>query len=236
MPVKLKAVKDGRKIKKTGTSKAPSKQPSFSESDSDSDNDGVDEEGMERLMKALGDDGLDDFDQTQLELALGDEDNWATEDEGDGDDEASDSEEGGSNVAGKVYLDEEMDDSQEEDEDEEGEGEGEGLDENVEQGDEQDQIALDDVESVDEDAVPRQKIEIDNEVRVSPFAKCAYMFKLKGQVALERIRETIQLDPSLPWTETLVLSYPQTIDVDVNDDLNRELSLYATNLSTTCPF
>ena len=46
------------------------------------------------------------------------------------------------------------------------------------------------------------------------------------QVALERIRDTIQLDPSLPWTETLVLSYPNTIDVDVEDDLNRELALY----------
>ena len=34
------------------------------------------------------------------------------------------------------------------------------------------------------------------------------------------------MDPSFPWTETLVLSYPETIDVDVNDDLNRELALY----------
>lgn len=48
-----------------------------------------------------------------------------------------------------------------------------------------------------------------------------------AQVALERIRETIQLDPSLPWTETLAISYPNTIDVDVDDDLNRELVLYA---------
>jgi hypothetical protein len=46
------------------------------------------------------------------------------------------------------------------------------------------------------------------------------------QIALERIRETIQLDPSLPWTETLSISYPEVIDVDVNDDLNRELALY----------
>ena len=34
------------------------------------------------------------------------------------------------------------------------------------------------------------------------------------------------MDPSLPWTETLVLSYPETIDVDVSDDLNRELAFY----------
>jgi rRNA-processing protein EBP2 len=32
-------------------------------------------------------------------------------------------------------------------------------------------------------------------------------------------------DPSLPWTETLSLSYPYTIDVDVHDDLNREVAL-----------
>ena len=48
---------------------------------------------------------------------------------------------------------------------------------------------------------------------------------LFSQIALERIRETIQLDPSFPWTETLSVTYPETIDVDVDDDLNRELAL-----------
>lgn len=48
-----------------------------------------------------------------------------------------------------------------------------------------------------------------------------------GEIALERIRDTIKLDPSLPWTETLSVSFPKTIDVDVNDDLNRELALWA---------
>lgn len=48
---------------------------------------------------------------------------------------------------------------------------------------------------------------------------------------MERIRETIQLDPSMPWTETLVVTYPETIDVDVDDDLNRELALYVSFLS-----
>lgn len=43
---------------------------------------------------------------------------------------------------------------------------------------------------------------------------------------MERIRETIQLNPSMQWTETLVVTYPETIDVDVDDDLNRELALY----------
>ena len=30
----------------------------------------------------------------------------------------------------------------------------------------------------------------------------------------------------MPWTETLTMTYPETIDVDVDDDLNRELALY----------
>jgi rRNA-processing protein EBP2 len=47
------------------------------------------------------------------------------------------------------------------------------------------------------------------------------------QVALDRIRQTIQLDPSFPWTETLMVTYPHTIDVAVEDDLQRELALYA---------
>lgn len=42
---------------------------------------------------------------------------------------------------------------------------------------------------------------------------------------MQRIRETIQLDPEMPWTETLALRYPETMDVDVSDDLNRELAL-----------
>lgn len=42
---------------------------------------------------------------------------------------------------------------------------------------------------------------------------------------MDRILSTIKLDPSLPWTETLVTTYPSSVDVDVNDDLNRELEL-----------
>jgi rRNA-processing protein EBP2 len=43
---------------------------------------------------------------------------------------------------------------------------------------------------------------------------------------LERIRDSIRLDPSLPWTETLTTTYPSVHDVDVSDDLGRELSFY----------
>ncbi len=46
-----------------------------------------------------------------------------------------------------------------------------------------------------------------------------------NQDALERIRENIKLDSSFPWTETLVVTYPEAIEVDVDDDLKRELAL-----------
>ncbi|KAH9924331.1 eukaryotic rRNA processing [Epithele typhae] len=62
---------------------------------------------------------------------------------------------------------------------------------------------------LDEDAVLQQKVRLTT--------KC---------IAMERIRSTIALDPALPWTETLSVTYPETINVDVDDDLNRELAFY----------
>ncbi|EKM79510.1 hypothetical protein AGABI1DRAFT_114057 [Agaricus bisporus var. burnettii JB137-S8] len=157
---------------------------------------------MERLVKLLGEDGLDEFDRAQLRSMGGEE-----EDEDEDEDESGEEGESGD--------EEKVDENEDEvsDEDEEGEVslvKPTSTDEDDEDEDEQDDaIPLDEIESIiDEDAVPKQKLEIDN------------------QVALERIRQTIQLDPSLPWTETLVVTYPQKIEVDVNDDLNRELAFY----------
>ncbi|KAL1676881.1 eukaryotic rRNA processing protein EBP2-domain-containing protein [Schizophyllum commune] len=156
--------------------------------ESDSDDEGVDEEGMERLMKLLGDDGLDEYDQAQLNTMLG------------GDDESGSEEEG---------EEEEGEDDSDGEADSDSEEAAAGPSATKPQEADDDAIPLDEVEDeVDEDAVPQRKLEIDN------------------TVALERIRDTIQLGPSLPWTETLVLSYPNTIDVDVEDDLNRELAFY----------
>ncbi|KAI5980921.1 eukaryotic rRNA processing [Pisolithus albus] len=39
-------------------------------------------------------------------------------------------------------------------------------------------------------------------------------------------KQKVEIDNTLPWTETLVVTYPETIEVDVNDDLNRELAFY----------
>ncbi|KAI0657247.1 eukaryotic rRNA processing protein EBP2-domain-containing protein [Cubamyces menziesii] len=145
---------------------------------------------MEKLMNALGEDGLDDFDREQLRALTGDEDEESQEgSEGEEDEEAE---------SGEDTDAEEQEDDEEADEKEQAEG-----DEPLIPVDE-----LSDEEALDEDAMPRQKVEIDN------------------KIAMERIRSTIALDPSLPWTETLTVTYPESIDVDVEDDLNRELAFY----------
>ena len=134
------------------TVEAPPPAPVVSDSEGDeSDDGGVDEEGLERLMNALGDEGLDEFEQEQLESVLGgdeDEDDEVSSEDGDWVDEG--------------LSDDESIGADSEDEDEDGENSADDEDE-VE-----DEIALDDVDdsqSVDNDAVPRQKIEIDNHVR-----------------------------------------------------------------------
>jgi rRNA-processing protein EBP2 len=104
-----------------------------SETDEDS---GVDQEGLENLVRALGEDGLDEFDLAQLRMLA---------DEGESDEEED---------AGPT--------TQSEDEEQAGEEEAD------------EEIALDDedIDSVDEDAIPRRKIQVDNEVRPSQLPPC----------------------------------------------------------------
>ncbi|KAJ2934764.1 hypothetical protein H1R20_g2353, partial [Candolleomyces eurysporus] len=197
------------------------------EDDEDDDDDGVDEEGMERLLKALGEDGLDDFDKAQI-MALNGTDSDEEEDSGEEGSEDEDVEQEGAS-------DEEEDQSGSEEEEDEEENAAkpakskmapQAADDEDEEDDEA--IPLDEADdSVDEDAVPRRKVEIDN--KVCNFCYLLLMARLTVEfckVALERIRETIALDPSLPWTETLAVTYPHTIEVDVTDDLNREVAFY----------
>lgn len=234
------AVKSGGSSSKKSRTSASSKKPAptlpavhaqeDSEADSGDDGegeDGVDEAGMNRLMAALGDDGLDDYELAQLANINGD----GSEDENGSDsgeeESASDAEVDAADEASEASDE----DAEEEDELHAGSGDGEDSeeDEDVEDDDDDDDdaVALDEVESVDDDVVPRQKIEIDNKVRGIPRV-CAVVLNTYGvQVALDRIRDTIKLDPTLPWTETLALSYPEEITVDVEDDLNREVALYA---------
>lgn len=108
------------------------------ENESSEDED-VDAEGIERLVKALGEDGLDDFDRASL-AALTDD-----------------------NEESRSAEEEEI---AEGDDEEEREQQTEAQEEHSEAADkEEDVIALDEVDEVDDDVVPRQKIEIDNKVR-----------------------------------------------------------------------
>ena len=109
------------------------------EGESSSGSDDVDEKGMNRLIELLGDDGLDDLDKYQLGLLSK---------RGETDEEDDDS---------AVNKDEELvekEEGEEEEEEEPTSAMAEALED----------VDLEDVSSVDEDAVPRQKILINNAV------------------------------------------------------------------------
>ena len=170
------------KLKGKASEKAPSPSPEHSEEENEhepsfdddehsgdsEDEDGVDEEGMARLMKALGEDGLDELGKAQLRAL-------------DGADEAESENGHDSEVERASELDAEKADEElggeDESEDEEDivEATATLFDESTEDGEEEDgdiavephDIPMDEASSVDEDAIPRQKIEIDNKVRFS---------------------------------------------------------------------
>jgi rRNA-processing protein EBP2 len=114
--------------------------PDDSDSNESDEDSGVDEEGLQNLVKALGKDGLDEFDLAQLRMLTG---SPVDEEEESGEDDDAD-------------ATTELEDVDQLDEEKEEEG-----------------IALDDedVDSVDEDAVPRRKVEVDNKAR--PFHSLA---------------------------------------------------------------
>ena len=140
-PKAEKKIRPGPKLPKL-VEPPPTDNSDTSESGSD-EGSGVDEEGLEKLVRALGEDGLDEFDLTQLRMLacppVGEEEDGKEEDEEDADDNAD-------STTGS-----------EEDKQADGDEAEEG-------------IALDDedVGSVDEDAIPRRKIEVDNKVRTHP--------------------------------------------------------------------
>ncbi|KAH7337071.1 eukaryotic rRNA processing protein EBP2-domain-containing protein [Rhizoctonia solani] len=180
---------------------------------------------MTKLMKLL-EGGLDDIAEQQLsELGLGED----SEEDSEDDDSEEDSEEeeevveGGDNVSESGWVDEDED----EDEDEETDGAGGDVtgklkasakeaevDEDSEE-EEEEAVALDEASEVEEDIVPKQKIVINNEV------------------ALKRIRETIELGKDMPWSETLAFTSSIPLEVpNADDDLNRELAFYKQALDT----
>jgi hypothetical protein len=101
----------------------------------------------------------------QLHVALGGEagdDNEEDEDTSDEEFTLDKNAEDGASDSGSA-SDSDVGEDEDEDEGDFEDGEGEEQD-----------VALDDVESVDEDAVPRQKIEIDNTVRLTAFLLFIY--------------------------------------------------------------
>ena len=124
------------------------------ESESD---EGVDEVGLEKLIKAMGCDELNDYDQAHLVALAGDE-------EGDeGSEEGEDTEE--DDDLGEVSGSEEEGDEAEE------RGSGSGSEaEEVEFSGDEDVLALDELEDVElhPDAVPRRGVKVtDNKVRAT---------------------------------------------------------------------
>lgn len=118
--------------------------------DDDDENSGVDDDGLENLMKALGEDGLDEFDLAQLRMLSG----AAADDQAEDDDANTESV-----LEDEDPVSEEAQEQQQEQQEEE--------------------IALDDddVDSVDQDAIPRRKVEVDNKVCIfSPFTTSSAYF------------------------------------------------------------
>ncbi|QRW06474.1 rRNA-processing protein ebp2 [Ceratobasidium sp. AG-Ba] len=203
---------------------------SSDEEDSDDDNEGVDEEGMVKLMSMLGEDGLDEVAEQQLsELGLDE----ATSDEEDEEDEDGSSDEGdaivgdgeGDSDSGWVDGDKEMDVSGDS-------GVEAAVNEESEEEDD-DAVPLDEISDVDEDAVPKQKVVINNEVSISllAFIRCAD--RVLQIARLEENTRNNRVGQDMPWTETLAFTTSEPLDIpNADDDLNRELAIYKQALST----
>ena len=138
-------------------------EDSEDESESDEEDGGVDEVGFEKLIKALGDDGLNDYDQAHLIVLAGDEEDDKESEE---DEDVEEDEELGE-VPGSEEGEEVLDDGAEEG----GSGSGSGSEVEVgESSGDEDVLALDELEDVElhPDAVPRRGVKvIDNKVRAA---------------------------------------------------------------------
>lgn len=175
----------------------PVEEESEWESESEESDADVNEEGMASLMRALEKHPLDDFERAQLVSLNGDD--------SEGEEESAEENEDEESAKGSQISSEE----EEEELDEEEEAQDDENEEEIELD------RLSPSHELDPDAVPKQKVQINNEA------------------ALRRIRESFALDSSLPWTETLALNYDKSIDVDPEDDLKRELAFYAQALEST---
>ncbi|WVO19024.1 uncharacterized protein IAS62_000300 [Cryptococcus decagattii] len=191
--------KDARKLKsnkkvdpsKTENSQSLDKQSYVADEQiesGDEDDQDVSEEGMKRLMELVDVDDLNEYEMALLGAEQDEEDEEDSEEE-----------------------EVEMSAGESVDEDEEMQGEDKGQDNTiVNEKPDDDVVSLDGLGSdvsVDEDAVPMQKVTINN------------------KPALRALTDSIRVT-SMPWPEHLVLDSKETADVDPSDDLQRETVFY----------
>ncbi|PWY97359.1 Ebp2-domain-containing protein [Testicularia cyperi] len=204
----------------------------------------VSDKGMQRLMDALGEDGLDDVDMAALQELAGDEDedddDEEDEDEEDGEDEESDVEDeeendeaaddqdielpsvkpstNGDTLAASIARSGLVEAIQSEDEE----------DEEMEEHDDEDK------DEEEEEEIAYEDLPDDIELPESAKASRVQRIKVNNESALRRIYDDIRLDSpasssKLPWIETMRVSYPVSIAsevTDVENDLERELAFY----------
>lgn len=207
------------------------------EEDSDEDEDetgGVDEEGMKRLMEALGEDGLDEFDAAQLNALQGGDDDDDSEEsgsealEGDGEHSEEEEVEDEEGVLSDESSDEgDEDEAQEEEEAKTGKPSKSRTLLDAEEEEEDVEVPLDDLSSIDEDVVPKQKVVINNKVRVSLFflfvpAYGFYVFRASKQVILIHVFVRIHAkQPDRPTKNTR--NHPTRSDLTLDRDPERNL-------------
>ncbi|TIA82293.1 hypothetical protein E3P94_02257 [Wallemia ichthyophaga] len=223
-------IKDNKDNKDNKNIKNILKQDELEDSSSgEEDFDGVSEESMQKLIKVLGEDGLDQqaLDQlaylNQLEGSQNGDDN-----DDDDDDDQEDQEDLVDNEA-LVSGDDNSEDDDEDEEDDQEEEDGAGFINDEEEDDDEENseeeedesthpLTLEDAQDVDEDT----RAQITTKVTVN------------NKSAITRILNDFKLSDKLPFIETLAVTSSKSIKdlgaEDVYDDLSRELAFYKQSL------
>ncbi|KAJ9475371.1 rRNA-processing protein EBP2 [Pseudozyma hubeiensis] len=209
----------------------------------------VSEKGMQRLMAALGDDGLDEVDMAALDELAGEEDE-EDEEEDDDDDEEEEEEEEDEMEADPLEQEVAEEAAEEELAAEQDDSDiprvipnanGDTLAASIARSglvpvEESDSESDPEAASDDEEEEPIAYEDLPDDIELSEVAKASrtQRIKINNESALTRIYNDIRLDsPSssskLPWIETMRITYPTAISslvTDPENDLERELAFY----------
>ncbi|PKI82672.1 rRNA-processing protein EBP2 [Malassezia vespertilionis] len=230
----------------------------------DEDEAGISEQGLERIMRALGPDGLNEMDVAALKSIQGvDEDEEADEDEDEEEEEVGEDEDEDEEEDEDVDVD--VDDDDDDDKEDENEDFDDDDEEDVDYDNKSDVVSVpkdslaasilrsglvpehddddeDEDEGDDEDGDEDESEEIDVEALPEHFelsedtrAARHNRVRINRTEALERIYDDFRLghsssaESTMPWIETMVVTYPKKIAdevPDVQNDLERELTFY----------